>query len=288
VHRVLVTGATGQIGSQVVDQLAAAGYAVRALTRRPEAATLARGVEVVCGNLTQASTLEPALRDADAVFLVWVAPLAGAAAAIERIASPTRRIVFLSAPHRTPHPFFQQPNPIAALHAGIERLIEASGARWTVLRPHAFAINARNWWAQQIRTGDVVRWFHGDAATAPIHERDVAAAAVRALCEDGHDRQEYVLTGPESLTQREQVQIIGEAIGRRLRLEEVPPDTARRELLGGWPPAVADMLMNAYAAAVGLPALVTSTMADVTGAPARSFREWTIDHRADFTTAAGR
>ena len=281
--RVLVTGATGHIGSQVVAQLAGTGCRIRALTRRPESARLPRDVDVVRGDLSQPETLDASLDDVDAVFLVWVAPLAAAARAIERIAASAGRIVFLSAPIHTPHPFFQQPNPIRAVHARIEELIDASGRQWTVLRPHAFPLNARDWWARQIQSGDVVRWFHGDAATAPVHEHDVAAVAVRALCEDGHARQEYVLTGPESLTQREQVAIIGDAIGRRLRFEELSPDAARQQLLAaGWPPAILDMLMGAYAASVGMPAWQTSTVADVTGTPARSFRTWATDHAAEF------
>src|SRR5262249_16250958 len=172
---------------------------------------------------------------------------------------------------RTPHPFFQQPNALRAVHAGLEELIDRSGVGWTFLRPGAFALNCRNWWAPQIQAGDVVRWFHGAAATAPIHEHDIAAVAVRALCEDGHDRKEYVLTGPESVTQRDQVQIIGTAIGRALRFEELLPEAARQQL-SAWPAAVVEMLLSAYAAAVGIPALVTSTVADVTGAPAPRFR----------------
>src|SRR5262249_60696644 len=121
----------------------------------------------------------------------------------------------------------------------------------------------RTWWAPQIQAGDVVRWFHGGAATAPIHEHDIAAVAVRALCEDGHDHGEYVLTGPESLTQREQVQIIGNAIGRPLRLEELSPDAARQQVLAKWPAPVVEMLVMAYAAPVDRPAYVTSTVADV-------------------------
>src|SRR5262249_32345528 len=217
---------------------------------------------------------DAALDGVDAVFLLWVAPLTAAAAAIERIASHAARIVFLSSPHRTPHPFFQQPNALRAVHAGLEELIDRSGLRWTFLRPGAFALNCRNWWAPQIQAGDVVRWFHGAAATAPIHEHDIAAVAVRALCEDGHERQDYVLTGPESLTQRQQVQIIGQAIGRPLRFEELSPDAARQQVLAKWPAPVVEMLLNAYAAAVDRPAHVTSTVADVTGTAARSFHEW--------------
>src|SRR6266481_2814622 len=96
---------------------------------------------------------------------------------------------------KTAHPFFQsgQPNPVTALHAEIERLIETSGRQWTFLRPGMFASNARFWWGPQIRAGDVVRWPYVAAPTAPIDDRDIAAVAVRALCEDGHAGAEYVL-----------------------------------------------------------------------------------------------
>ena len=127
-----------------------------------------------------------------------------------------------------------------------------------------------------------MRWFYAAAATAPIDERDIAAVAVRALCDEGHAGREYVLTGPESLTQREQVDIISHAIGRPLRFEELSPESARRELLTLMPPSIADMLLSAYAAAVDRPAFVTTTVADVSGVPARSFRDWAVDHAAAF------
>ncbi len=280
--RILVTGASGNIGREVVAQLRASGLPVRALSRNPQSGNLPYGVDVVRGDLVVPETLDRALDDVDAVFLVWVAPLAPAADAIARIASRAERIVFLSAPIRTNHPFFQQPNALRHVHAGVEDLIEKSGRRWTMLRPGPFALNCRNWWAPQIRTGDVVRWFHGAAQTAPVHERDIAAVAVRALCEERHDARDYVLTGPESLTQREQVAIIGRSIGRPLTFDEVSPETARREVIATWPTAVADMLLSAYAAAVDRPALVTSVIEEVTGTPARTFQEWATDHAADF------
>lgn len=281
--RILVTGATGNIGREVVAQLNAANFAVRALSRKPRSANLPGAVEVTTGDLTAPETLDRALEAVDAVFLVWSVPLATAADAIARIASRAGRIVFLSAPIRTAHPFFQQPNALRSIHAGVEALIEKSGARWTFLRPGPFALNCRNWWAPQIRNGDVVRWFHGAAETAPVHERDVAAVAVKALCADGHEMREYVLTGPESLPQRTQVTIIGDAIGRRLVFDEVSPETARRDVIASWPAPVADMLLSAYAAAVGRPALVTSSIEEITGVPARTFGQWAADHAADFT-----
>src|SRR5262245_42825255 len=222
--RILVTGASGQIGREVVAQASAAGLPIRALSRTPQAAKLPAAVEVVGGDLSVPETLDAALADVRAVFLVWVAPLAAAARAIERIASRAERVVFLSAPIRTNHPFFQQPNDLRHVCAGVEDLIEKSGLRWTMLRPGPFALSCRKWWAPRIRNGDVVRWFYGAAQTAPVHERDIAAVAVRALCEEGHDGRDYVLTGPESLTQREQLAIIGHSIGRKPVFDEVSPD----------------------------------------------------------------
>jgi uncharacterized protein YbjT (DUF2867 family) len=281
--RILVTGATGQIGREVVAQLRAAGRPVRALSRQARPANLPGDVEAVRGDLSLPETLDAALANVGAVFLVWTAPFASAAAAIERIASRAERIVFLSAPLRTNHPFYQQPNERRWEAVGLDDLIEQSATRWTVLRPGPFALNCRNWWAPQIRNSDVVRWFHGAAQTAAVHEHDIAAVAVRALCDNGHDRQDYLLTGPESLTQREQLAIIGETIGRTLVFEEVSSAVVRRELL---PPAwLADMLLSAYGAAVDLPALVTSTIEEVTGTPARTFRQWASDHAADFMTS---
>jgi len=283
---VLVTGATGQIGSEVVSQLRAAGCRIRAMSRNPRAGHVSPDVEAVSGDLTAPETLDACLTGIDSVFLVWAAPLAAAAPAIERIAAHARRVVLLTSPHRTPHRFFQQPNGLRAVHAGVEQLVEASGLSWTFLRPGPFALNCRNWWAPQIRHGDVVRWCHADAETAPVHERDIAAVAARALCDgEGHDGREYVLTSQESLTQREQVQIIGEAIGRPLQFEELSHEHAREQMIAmHFPPFAADMLLTAYAAAVGEPAYLTSTVREVTGTPARSFREWVRDHAAEFTS----
>src|SRR5207244_11847117 len=152
-----------------------------------------------------------------AVFLVWTASPTTTAAVVERLATHTRRVVFLSSPHQTTHPFFQQPNPMAVLHADIERLIAAAGLASTMIRPGMFASNVRLWWSVSIRNGGIVRWPYAAAETAPIDERDIAAVAARALYQDGHTGGDYVLTGPESLSQAEQVSIIGNAIGRGIQ-----------------------------------------------------------------------
>ncbi|HTZ27481.1 MAG TPA: NmrA family NAD(P)-binding protein [Streptosporangiaceae bacterium] len=206
--RVLVTGATGRVGRAVVGSLTAAGVPVRALTRRPEAAALPANVEV-----------------------------AG------RLAARTRRVAFLSSPHQTPHPFFQQPNPMAVLHADIERLIAAAGLELTIIRPGMFASNTLLWWAPAIRADGVVRWPYGAAETAPVDDRDVA--------------------------------------GRRIRFEELSPEEFRTETAGTWPRPVVDMLLDAWAATMGRPAFVTTTVPDILGS-ARPFRQWAADHVTAF------
>ncbi len=283
-NRILVIGGTGHIGRAVVTQLTAAGADVRAMVRDPDMAELPPETEVLRGDLTLPDTLDESLHGIEAVFLVWTAPPAAAGPAVERIAKHARRIVYLSAPLKTPHPLFQAslPNPGSTLHEEIERLIQRSGVEWTFLRPGMLASNALNWWAPQIRSGGVVRWPCLAAPTAPIDERDVASVAARALLENGHAGAEYVLTGPQSLTQFEQVSTIGRAIGRSLRIDEMSPDEARSEWAATWPAPVVNMLLTSWSAAMGQPAYVTNSVAEVTANPARTFFDWASDHAQAF------
>jgi len=280
-NHILIIGATGTVGRQVVQQLSSTGLPVRALVRNPAAANLPPSAHVIQGDLTLPETLDASLNGIDTVFLVFAAPPSAFAPALDQIAKHARRIVFLSAPLKTPHPLFQQPNPSRAHAEHMERLIETSGLQWTFLRPGMFAANALHWWAPQIQASNVVRWPYLSVPTAPIDERDIAAVAVRALTEAHHAGAEYVLTGPESLTQFEQIGIIGRTIGRSLHIEELSPDDARREWQA-WPAPVVDMLLNAWAAAAGQPAFITQTVKELTGTPARTFLTWATDHATQF------
>ncbi len=288
---ILVIGSTGHVGSQVVAQLSDKGVPVRAMTRKPGVARPSAQVEVVQGDLTSPETVEPALNGVDTVFLVWTAPPAAFPAILELMARRVRRIVYLSAPLKTPHPFFQQPNATRVVAEQIERSIEASGLEWTFLRPGMFACNGPHWWGQQLRAGDLIRWPYLDVPTAPIDPADIAAIGVRALCENGHAGAEYVLTGPESLTQREQISIVGSVLGRALRIEEMTPDEARKELVSvmdwGMAPstsvsAVIEKLLSAWGAAAGLPAFVSTRFSEITGTRPRTFRQWAELHARDF------
>ncbi|MFC7816959.1 NAD(P)H-binding protein [Streptomyces sp. NPDC057367] len=277
---VLVTGATGNVGRQVVVQLLATGTAVRALVRDPESAGLPETVKVVGGDLSESDTLEGALTGSDTVFLIWPFLTAeGAPAVLEAIARHARRIVYLSS-SGVNEDAERQTDPINQLHADMERLIEESGLEWTVLRSNTIASNARGW-AEQIRTTHVVRG-PDIAATAVIHERDIAAVAVHALTDDGHAGAIHVLTGPQVLSRAEQVHTIGEAIGRPTRFEKVPVQVARQQMLAdGRPPALVEALL-ASAETRSESNLITSTVEEITGAPARTFRSWAEDHADDF------
>jgi uncharacterized protein YbjT (DUF2867 family) len=279
---ILVTGATGNVGRQVVSQLMGTGAAFRALARNPDRAGLPGGVEVVRGNLSDPATLDACLDGVDAVFLVWPFRIAEAASAVLNVVTQhARRIVYLSA-MGVPDDSDVHAHPIVQFHADLERLIGKSGLEWTFLRSHIFATNSL-WWAPQIRADGVVREPYGAAAAPVIHERDIAAVAVRVLTSDGHGGSTYCLTGPQALTQVEQVHTIGAAIGRALRFEEISPEAARQQMLtAGWLPSVVDGLLNAYAQMMTQPEPVTTTVEEITGTPARTFREWAIDHADDF------
>lgn len=266
---ILVIGASGRVGREVVEQLPAA----RALVRRQ--ANFSGNVEMVYGDLTQPDTLDAALDGIRAVFLVWTAPFEAFAPAWDRIARRVRHVVYLSAPLKTPHPFFQQPNSLRADAENIERMIEASGIDWTFLRPGIFAANALHFWGPQIRAGQTIYWPYLDTPTPPIHERDIAAVGVRALLDRGHAGAEYVITGPQSLTQAEQIDIIGEVIGRQITKENVSHEEGLEII-------PVEHLLDAWRAGQGRPALLTNTFEQVTGRPPRSFREWAVDHRAAF------
>jgi uncharacterized protein YbjT (DUF2867 family) len=215
----------------------------------------------------------------ETVFLVWpFLTTEGAPAVLEAIGRHARRVVYLSSvgvggPE-------ERADPIFALHAEMERLIEASGLSWTALRSDTLASNTLGW-AEQIRTTGVVRGPL-TAATAVVDPRDVAAVAARALTDDAHSGATHLLTGPQVISRPEQVEAIGAAIGRGLRFEEVPVAEARARMLAdGRPPALVDALLSAAENRTAS-TLVTSTVEDLTGKPSRGFPQWAHDHREAF------
>ncbi|MEV6965887.1 NAD(P)H-binding protein [Hamadaea sp. NPDC051192] len=272
-QRILVTAAAGRVGRQVTAQLAQLGAEVHALTRRP--ADFPSGVVAVRGDLSVPDSLRTAMDGMTAVFLVWpFASADGLEEVVALIAEQARRVVYLSSVAVRDH------------ERQAEHLIRQYGLESTVLRPHAFAANALRW-AGKIRAEGVVAEPYGQAAMAPVHEKDIAAVAVRSLIQEGPGGAVYELTGPQSLTQAEQVSIIGEVTGIPVRWHEESPDEARLRMTArGWPPAAVDEILRAQAAMTTGPARVTSTVAEVTGTPARTFRSWVVEHADAFRTPA--
>ncbi|WP_309115851.1 NAD(P)H-binding protein [Saccharothrix sp.] len=283
--RILVTGATGFVGRDVVAQLARAGVRVRALTRDPGRARFPAGVEVVRGDLLSPASLAAALEGVERMYLFPVDETATEVVARARAAG-VRRIVDLSAASVT-----------VGLHDNpVERAVEASGLAWTHVRPGGFMANMLQIWAPSVRAERVVRYPFGDRPDYSIHEADIAAVAVAALLEDGHHGQAYTLTGPGPITVREQVAAIGAALGEPVRYEEVTRERARELMLaqGGFAAEAADLMLGfvdygGEAAAGGQSdqdwSALMKTWPDVervTGRPPRTFAEWARDHVADF------
>ncbi|WNM41721.1 NAD(P)H-binding protein [Micromonospora halotolerans] len=277
---ILVTGATGNVGRRVVERLAAAGHGVRAVTRDPSRASLPAGVEVVAADLADPETVRPHLDGVEAVFLIWpfvdpatTAQLAPRVAAVLASAG-SPRVVYVSAASAEADP--------GSFWAVVERAVVASGLPWTMLRPTGIATNALGW-AESIRAEGVVRWPYGAAARSMVHEDDIAAVAVEALTTDRHDQRTYVLTGPRTVTQAEQVRTIGAAIGRDVRWQDVPAEAVRPMLVAAMGSAAfADAALTGWAAMAETPEQVTGDVAAVLGRPARTFADWAADHAADF------
>ena len=167
------------------------------------------------------------------------------------------------------------------MHEQIERTIVSSGLDWTFLQPGMFARNCLGWWAPLICSGNAVRWPYLQVPTAPIDECDIAAVSKipmrgRAL------RGRRCSHRAQTLTQADQLAIIGRVLGRYIEVEEITPERAGKELLSTFPAAIIDMLLAAWAAAEGKPAFVSQTFYDVMGIPPRSFSDWVFDHAQEF------
>jgi uncharacterized protein YbjT (DUF2867 family) len=277
---VLVTGASGNLGREVVDRLREGGARVRRLDRRTVEPR--PGIESVVGDLTDPNAIRAALVNVDAVFLLW--PLLDATAAhrlAEELVEAGPRVVYLSSTAVDDH-HRDQSDPIVQIHADMEALLQNAGSRPVILRSDTLASNARGW-AAQLRTGDVVAG-PDFPRTAVVDERDVAAAAAAVLLalHTQLDHGPYLLTGPELLNRADQVARLGSALGRRLRFDAVPAELARAHVLAdGRPKALVEALITA---SLHRPEsnLITDHVERLTGRPAGTFARWAADHAAEF------
>jgi uncharacterized protein YbjT (DUF2867 family) len=252
-----------------VEELLAAGAPVRALTRTPQRAGLPDGVDIVQGDLTRPETLPAALAGVEAAFLVLPYAMETASLLAAAQAAGVRRLVFLSSGAVVPGAE-RQPDVIARYHRDVERAIEASGIEWTFLRLLFPAINSLTF-ATQLQGGDVIRAPYTEASFSAVHEKDVAQAAARILTGGGHAGRAYDLTGPEPLTQAQQIRVLGETLGRPLTVEDLDPQPVLEQMSQFLDPEFLTALFALMAAAVGKPAPVNDLIEQITGHPARTY-----------------
>lgn len=282
--RVLVTGATGTVGRLVTAGLR--GVQVRVMTRDPRKAPA--GVEVMRGDLTRPTELEPVLAGVDRMFLFPEPATANEVVEAAKRAG-VRRIVVLSSGAVTGG--FD-----TTFHLPVEQAVEQSGLEWTHIRPGEFAANKLALWGPSIRAERVVRDANPDGGWFPVHEQDIADVAVKALLEDGHDGKAYDINGPSLISLRDQVQAIADALGEEVRFEELTPLQAREvyRAMGGFAAQAADFLLG-FTDYDGNPADPSDnadfdpsmlgplpTAQAVTGRPARTFAQWARDRVEDF------
>jgi uncharacterized protein YbjT (DUF2867 family) len=284
----LVTGATGTIGRPLVDLLVSQGAVVRAATRNPQAASLPAEVEVVAGDPSRPKTITPFLGSVTGLFLH---PRAVGLAASEllRLAREcgVKRVVVLSAINVDDDLSFQPSRFQGDRNKEVEQAAIGSGLEWVSLRASSFAVNSIQAWGPQIRAGDTVRYPYAAFEESSVDERDLAEVSARALLTDGLVGRRLELTGPQSLSHAEMVTLIGEAIGRPLRFQEIPPEVARQGMIAqGIPRPFVEALMARYAREVGKTAPITGEVEKILGRPARAFAQWARDH-ADAFRASG-
>jgi uncharacterized protein YbjT (DUF2867 family) len=277
----LVTGATGNVGSEVVRQLLAKGQKVRVFTR--DAAKVAHWgdrVEVAIGDLTSPATFVQAVADIEGVFIMN-GPLDGAIfrqliAAAKVQGSP--RVVFLSSL------FAASPDsPIGGLHKDKEDVIRASGLSGRFIRAGAFMTNAYQW-LNTIKAEGTVYNAMGAGKFAPVAAEDIAAVAVYALTHPDVSSEVFEVTGGELLTVSEQVEILAQSRNAPIQCVDVSTESAAKSLVGiGTPAPIAAAVAQSFEAIRdGQMAFVTDTVAHVTGRQPRTFQSWANEHAARF------
>ncbi|MFE3319672.1 NAD(P)H-binding protein [Nocardia sp. NPDC059195] len=281
-HTVLVTGATGTVGSALIPALRARGVTVRAMTRNPDHCV--PGVETAVADLQDPASVAAALQGIDAVFLN--SPSAPDAAALQiQFADLARdagvhRLVLLSQYAAR----IDSPVRFLRWHAEVEAHVSELGLDYTVLRPNLY-LQALLGFAGTISQG----WFAapiGDAAVSLIDTRDIADTAAAVLTTTGHTGHTYTLTGPRALTHAQIAHAIADATGRDITFHDAPADQFAAVLTGILPPWQLDGLVEDYAHyARGEAAEVHTCVTDLTGRPARDITDFARDYAAAFTPA---
>ncbi|MFB6617966.1 NAD(P)H-binding protein [Streptomyces sp. NPDC085524] len=278
---VLITGARGKVGQAVIARLRATGLTVRAASAAPARLTVPDGVETAELALDRPGPpeeYEAALRDVRQVFLypqpagIHELVKAAEAAGVEHV------VLLSSSSVGSPD---AETDPLASHSLEVERALADSDLTCTFLRPDAFASNALGW-AWSIGRSEPVRLAYPDAHIAPIHPEDIADIAVEALTGDSLTGRTVTLTGAESLTFREQIAVLADAIGRPVPVEHITRAEAEQQMGAHMPAPMVGSLLDLWEAADHGPAAIADTTATLLGRPARTFRQWARENSAAF------
>ena len=277
--KILVLGATGQVGAGVVQALAAhPGVQVVAGARDPARLALPEGAQAVRFDYGDLSTFEEALSGVERLFLMAPPGVVQAKALLgpflERAFTSVKRVVMMTASGVE----FDDQIPLRQ----VELMIEASGVDYAHLRPGWFMQNFHNFWKPAIDATGHIMVPAQEALTAFIDARDIARAAAAALVKEDHVNRGYTLTGPEALTYAQAAQILSEQTGRSIGYTSAPEDAFFESLKGaGLPEDYAGMMLALFAAVrAGFAAQVSPDVEALTGQAPGTLAQYAADHRA--------
>ncbi len=285
-NNILVTGATGTVGSFLVRKLGAAGVRARALVRSREKAEAveALGLEAAVGDLDKPETLAPALEGIARVFLLS-APEERQAALQNNLVraardAGVRHVVKLSAIGVGGE---LDQIALGRVHRETEEEIERAGLAHTYLRPNGFMQNSFMF-ASTIKSQGVFYAPYGDAKVSYVDARDVASVAFHALTEDGHEGKEYEITGPQALSYHDIARELSSLLGREVKYVEVPIEAARAGMVSAgmneWTADALVELFNFYKD--GRADQIRDTVREVTGRDPITFAQFAKDHAQAF------
>lgn len=279
---ILITGATGSIGTELINVLAKQGVRFRAMVRSPkdvQTISTIPGAEVVLGDFNDKTTLGKALKGIERAFLLTNSSEQAERQQLSFVREAKRagvkHIVKLSQLAADVH----SPVRFLRYHAVVEQAIRESGMAFTFLRPNLFMQGLLGFRSLIVEQGKFFAAV-GDARISVVDIRDIASVAAAALTEEGHEGNVYTLTGPQALTHTEMASELSKALGRSVTFVDVPPSAMRDALSGaGFPDWQADGLIEDYAHySRNEAAAVEADIEEITGKTARNFSDFARDY----------